>query len=171
MEIHAYAFWYLIVRKEKIMTKDQIDKIVKNTKRGTIHTIMYGKQLTTRAGTTDTYEKRTTTQGRFGVDYSNLASVVNARNIGALPIEAGPLPAGTSWHEYPYYIKGKAGLQLRVARANSGYGKTEYFKNGQKINKAEAVAACLASEFPKYKEGSTPPPIFNIGIEKIISIK
>lgn len=153
------------------MTKNDIDKIVKNTQKGSIHTIVYGKKLKTRAGCGDVYEKVTVTQGRFGVEYNNLKAVVNGRNVGNLPVEPCALPKGTTWSEYPFYINGKSGIQLRVARANSGYGKTTYFKNGQKIDKATAEAACLASEFPKYNPEAPKPAIFNIGIEKIISIK
>lgn len=157
------------------MEFNEVKDLVTGFTKGSIHTITYSKQLKTRKGVADVITKRSETQGRFGVDYDNIKTVYQARNTGELPTENAGL-SGMEWVEdgFPYFLKSqKTGkIQLRVSRVNSGNNKTTYYKNGVECQKADVEALCLKSEFPDYKkDDKVPHPIFNIGIEKIESIK
>lgn len=155
------------------MTYEQINKRINECKKGTIHTISYTKELKTRKGVTDKIEKRTKTQGRFGVTYDNIKTVKESREEGYLPAENAGLPKGTEWlDDRRLFIKSvKTGaIQLRVARANGNKTITEYYKNGVLVDKSEVEPLCLKSEFPDYTN-KTPSPIFNIGIEKVTEIR
>ena len=139
--------------------------------KGTIHTIVYEKELKVNDPKNHVV-KRTTTQGRFGVEYDHIKTVYNARNTGDLPLANAGM-SGVEWELYPYLVKAtKTGkIQLRVTRieSNNKAKGSVFFNNGKEITKEEAVSLCKASEFRPYK-AENKPPIFNIGIEKIISI-
>ena len=141
---------------------------ITTSKKGTIHTITYAKELKTRKGVEDTVMKVVTTQGRFGVKYDNIQAVKEARENGTAI--AGSMPDCLKW-ENDYIIKNeKTGkYQLRVTRVHNNPVKTVYLKNGVPVEKSEVEPLCLKSEFTSYS--STPVPVYNIGIEKVLKIK
>jgi len=156
------------------MNYNEINAIVNAVKGGTIHTLTYQKQLKTRKDVTDVITKTTKTQVMLKTTYDNIKSVKEARANGDLPAENQGLPKGTSWaDDRRIFIKSdKTGaLQLRCMKAHGNKTVTEYRKNGVIVDKAEVEPLCLKSEFPVYNESKPASPIFNVGIEKIISLK
>lgn len=154
------------------MELNELKNIVKNTQRGSIHTITYAKELKTRKGVDDTIMKITTLQGRFGVEYDNIASVKEARETGIAPASNGGLVGSMVWDDHRYILKNEntGKYQLRVTKCNRWPSKVTYLKNGKVVDKSEVQPLCLKSEFPEYGI-SKPAPIFNIGIEKVLKIK
>lgn len=154
------------------MELKELKNIVKNTQRGSIHTITYAKELKTRKGVDDTIIKVTTLQGRFGVEYDNIQSVKEARANGTAPAESKGLSGNMKWEDHRYILtNGATGKhQLRVTRCNRWKPKTTYLKNGVPVTKADIEALCLASETKSYGD-KAPSPVLNIGIEKILKIK
>lgn len=150
------------------MNYSEINELIANNKRGTIHTMTYSKALKTRKGVADSITKRTTIQVRFGVDYDNMKSTIEGRANGTLPAVNQGLHPSLEWLDNGNLIRNvKTGsIQLRVANAHGNKTVTEYFKNGEKVSKEEIEPMCLASEFK-----SNSNTVFNIGIEKIESIK
>ena len=154
------------------MELSTVKEIVKNTQRGSIHTITYAKELKTRKGVDDTIMKVTTLQGRFGVEYDNIKSVQEAREDGSAPAENGGLVGAMVWDDHRYILKNEntGKYQLRVTKCNRWPSKVTYLKNGVVVEKKDIEPLCLKSEFPNYAV-SKPAPIFNIGVEKILKIK
>ena len=154
------------------MELNELKNIIKNTQRGSIHTITYAKELKTRKGVNDTIMKITTLQGRFGVEYDNIKSVQEARENGEAPAVNGGLVGAMVWDDHRYILKNEStgNYQLRVTKCNRWPSKVTYIKNGKVVDKEEIKALCLKSEFPDYAT-SKPAPIFNIGVEKILEIK
>lgn len=154
------------------MELSTVKKIVKNTQRGSIHTITYKKELKTRKGVEDTIEKVTTLQGRFGVEYDNIKSVQKAREDGQAPATNGGLVGAIVWDDHRYILKNEntGKYQLRVTKCNRWPSKVTYLKNGVAVDKEDIKALCLKSEFPDYNNSKS-TPIFNIGVEKILKIK
>lgn len=154
------------------MELNELKNIIKNTHRGSIHTITYVKELKTRKGVEDTIMKVTTLQGRFGVEYDNIKSVKEARATGAAPASNGGLVGNMVWDDHRYILKNEntGKYQLRVTKCNRWPSKVVYLKNGVPVNKDDIKDLCLKSEFPNCGVGR-PAPIFNIGIEKVMKIK
>ena len=154
------------------MELNELKNIVKNTQRGSIHTITYAKELKTRKGVDDTIMKVTTLQGRFGVEYDNIKSVQEAREDGSAPAENGGLVGAMVWDDHRYILKNEntGKYQLRVTKCNRWPSKVTYLKNGVVVEKKDIEPLCLKSEFPNYSV-SKPAPIFNIGVEKVLKIK
>lgn len=154
------------------MELSTVKEIVKNTQRGSIHTITYKKELKTRKGVEDTIEKVTTLQGRFGVEYDNIKSVQEAREDGSAPAENGGLVGAMVWDDHRYILKNEntGKYQLRVTKCNRWPSKVTYLKNGVVVDKEDIKALCLKSEFPDYNNSKS-TPIFNIGVEKVLKIK
>ena len=154
------------------MELNELKSIVKNTQRGSIHTITYAKELKTRKGVDDTIMKITTLQGRFGVEYDNIKSVQKVRETGLAPASNGGLVGSMVWDDHRYILKNEitGKYQLRVTKCNRWPSKVTYLKNGVVVDKTEVEPLCLKSEFPNYSV-SKPAPIFNIGVEKVLKIK
>lgn len=154
------------------MELNELKNIIKNTRRGSIHTITYVKELKTRKGVEDTIMKVTTLQGRFGVEYDNIKSVKEARTTGTAPATNGGLVGSMVWDDHRYILKNEntGKYQLRVTKCNRWPSKVVYLKNGVPVSKDDVKDLCLKSEFPDYNN-SKPTPIFNIGIEKVMKIK
>lgn len=154
------------------MNYNDVKTVVNACKPGTIHTMVYQKQLKTLKGVEDVITKRTTTQCRFHVNYENIKVVKDYKATHDLGEKAGQLQ-GVEWVDDKHnFLKNKSGaIQLRCSRANGNKTVSEYYKNGKLVDKTEIQALCLKSEFPTYKEDAAPNPVFNIGIDKIISIK
>lgn len=150
------------------MNYNELSEIINGNKRGTIRTMTYSKPLKTRKGVSDSIMKRTTIQVRFGVDYDNMKSTIEGRANGTLPAVNQGLHPSLKWLDDGNFIQNikTGGIQLRVANAHGNKTVTEYFMNGLPVKKEDVEPLCLASEF---KGNSN--TVFNIGIEKIESIK
>jgi len=151
------------------MTHVEAKAIVDTLKKGTIRTITYTRPMKTRKGVTDVIEKTTTMQVRTGVRYDSMKAVKEARADGSIPEQNQGLAASLEWIDNNFIKNTKTGaVMLRVAYANGNKTTTEYRKNGQIVEKTDIAPLCLASET---KHSDSAPTVFNIGVDKIISIK
>lgn len=154
------------------MTYSEIKTLALAKRAGTIRTITYTKQLKALKDVSSVITKTTTTQCRLGVSYDNIKAVKEYKATRPETERTGHM-SGVQWKagDEKYFIEGKNGnIQLRCTRIKGNPTKTTYYKDGVEVTKEEIKALCLKSEFPEYKEGAAPVPVFNIGIEKIISI-
>lgn len=154
------------------MRYEEIMNIINNTGKGTIHTMTYGKELKTRKGVTAKISKKTVMQIRMGVDYDHLATTIEGRKDGTLPPENAGLNPSLKWVDKGrnFLINTKTGrVMLRVAYANGNPTKTQYYKDGVPVEKADIEALCLKSEIGS--PGKATPSVINISIDKIMSIK
>jgi hypothetical protein len=99
--------------------------------------------------------KETTTVVRCGIAYDNRAIVVEKRESGDLPAENAGL-SGKEWVEFPVILRSVKSGELSIRLTPSSFGivpKVRYLTpDGEEVSKETAIAACLASEFPKTKE-------------------
>ena len=153
------------------MKYEEIKKVIDNTGKGTIHTMVYSKELKTRKGVTAKVSKKTTVQVRMGVDYDHLASTIEGRANGTLPPENAGINSSLTWVDKGrnFLINSKTGeVMLRVASANGNPTKTVYYKDGVPVDKAEIEPLCLKSETASRNKAVS---VFNIKIDKILSLK
>ena len=144
-------------------------KLVEAKKNGTIRSITYTRPMKTKRGVTSKIVKTTTIQGRFGVAYDNIRTVMNARNNCELPLANQGLPSNLEWLDKHFLRNKKTGaILLRVAYANGKPTITSYMKDGRPATKAEIAPLCLAEET---KPKTTPITVFNIGVDKILEIR
>lgn len=134
---------------------------------GEFHAIEWERTLKTRKGIEDIITKRSKAVVRVGVSYDHKQAVKTKRENGILPSENQGLPYGV-WRVFPYLIKHNNKLQLRVTTAQNTKFTTEYFKNGERVDKSEIIESCLKSETQSSTEQID---VFNLKIENIISIK
>lgn len=147
------------------MNINELNNIVKATKKGTIRTITYSRPMKVRKGVTDTITKTTTMQVRFGIRYDNMATTKEGRANGTLPAENQGLAPSLRWIDDNIIQNTKNGnLMLRVAYANGNKTTTRYYRNGAEVSKEIIAPLCLASET---SNSGTAPTVLNIGIEKI----
>lgn len=151
------------------MTHEEAKKIVDSLKKGTIRTVTYTKPLKTRKGIEDVVTKTTTMQVRLGVKYNNMKAVKAAKAEGKLNHDNYKLEDTYEWLDDNFIKNKKTGnVQLRMAYANGNKTITEYKKNGVVVEKVDIEPLCLKSETIVKTDA---PTVFNIGVEKIISIK
>jgi hypothetical protein len=124
-----------------------------STRKGANLSAIIGKELKTRKGITDCVEKLTSIVIRGGIDYDNQALVKEGREDGSLPEENAGLPWG-QWVNFPYHIEHKGTDYVRFYSASGlpFIPKTEYFLNGEMVDKATIQPLCLASEFPNRQD-------------------
>ena len=107
-------------------------------------------------------------QVRFGVKYDNIRSVMDARNTCALPVKNQGLSSNLVWLDKNFIQNKVTGdVMLRVAYANGHKTKTVYYKNGIEVDNKDIVPLCLKSET---ETRATAPTVFNIKVDKIVSI-
>lgn len=139
-----------------------------STRKGANLSAIIGKELKTRKGVTDCVEKLTSIVIRGGIDYDNQKAVIEGREDGTLPEENAGLPWG-QWVNFPYHIEHKGTDYVRFYSA-SGLPftpKTEYFLNGEMVDKSQIQSLCLASEFPTRTEA---PLAMTVKVENVKAI-
>ena len=104
---------------------------------------------------------------RFGIEYDNIKAVQNKRENGELPQDNQGLN-GVEWILYPYILKGKNSIQLRVNTIKNCPIKSKYFMNGVEITKEQAQEYCTASNFGTHTNDLE---VFNVKIDNIIELK
>lgn len=137
-------------------------------KRGAFRSILWERPLKTRKNVKDVIVKRTYgTALRFGVCYDNMASTQKGREDGTLPSENQGL-RGREWIIPNLTLRSlKTGNTLvRLSLARNSTFRTEYFKNGVKVEKAEIEPLVLKSEIKSHEM----PQCFDISTDYIIAI-
>lgn len=114
--------------------------------------MLWERRLKTLKGVESIITKQTSCMARIGVDYENKASTIEGRASGELPATNQGLPWG-QWARFPYLIKHKGGLYLRVIPRAGKPLKTIYRINGQICRREEVESLCLASEFRDEEPG------------------
>ena len=137
-------------------------------KKGTFVDMSWGKQLKTKKGITDIITKESNGNVRLGINYDNMESVKWKREVGEIPIENQGLK-GMEWVTFPYLLRGKTDIHLRVYPIRNNPIKASYYRNGVEITKEEAKQYCLKSEIPD--SNGIMPECLNIKIQNIKSIK
>ena len=144
---------------EKVMKK--IEKIQK----GSFHSMVWERQCKTKKAFSDNIvTKRSYGTVRLGIDYDNMKAVQEKRANGELPEKNAGLTWG-EWEVFPYIIKHKESMYLRVATSGNKTN-TEYFLNGKKVSYEDVEIMLLASE----KKNSSDNDVFTINCENIISL-
>jgi hypothetical protein len=88
---------------------------------------------------------------RCGIAYDNRAIVIEGRENGDLPAENAGL-SGKEWVEFPFLLRSVKSGELSIRLTPNSFGiipKVRYLTPDGEVTKEIAVAACLASEFPK----------------------
>ncbi len=143
-------------------------------RKGQIVTIEFARPLKTRKACLDSITKLVVMQARAGVNYDNMASVIEKRDNGDLPSENAGLPWG-QWAKdengnslFPHVIEHKGGKYLRFASFASNVPSTvKYFRNGLEVDKESIIADCLASEFQERDALD----VFNVKEANILDIR
>lgn len=137
-------------------------------KRGAFRSILWERPLKTRKNVKDVIVKRTYgTALRFGVCYDNMASTQKGREDGTLPSENQGL-RGREWIIPNLTLRSlKTGNTLvRLSLARNSTFRTEYFKNGVKVEKAEIEPLVLKSEVTSHEM----PNVFDLCVDNILCI-
>lgn len=150
------------------MELTNIQNELSKIKKGTFVNMSWGKQLKTRKGIEDIITKESSGNVRLGINYDNMYTVKDKREIGELP-ESNQGLKGMQWIQFPYLLQGKNSVHLRVYPTNNNPINAKYYKNGIEITRDEAKEYCLKSEFPNSIGGM--PDCLNIKIENIKTIK
>lgn len=136
------------------------------SRKGQIVTMLTERDCKVRKGR-DPIRKRSEFQCRVGVNYDNIATVIQGRANGEKPAENQGLPWG-EWALFPYIITHKGEYYFRCTTLNNAFRKAPiYTRNGQVISKEEAQLDCLASEFSDSDQGE----VFNIKVSSLIEVK
>lgn len=146
--------------------KQTMDRI--NAKRGAFRSVLWERNLKTRKNVKDVITKRTYgTSLRFGVEYDKMASTQKGREDGILPAENQGL-RGRVWLVPNLTMRSlKTGNALvRLSLAQNSTFRTEYFKNGVKVDKAEIEPLVLKSEVASHEM----PNVFDLCIDNILCI-
>jgi hypothetical protein len=105
---------------------------------------------------------------RLGIEYDNMGQTQSFRESGKAPEKNEGLPWGT-WEQYPYMIKHNEKQYLRLY-ADKNQIKTEYYIDGEKVDKDVIKDLLLASEFKKVDE-DTQQLIMTVSLDSILKIK
>lgn len=127
-----------------------VEKIL--AQKGQIRTVTQRKTLKTRKGVTDTVEKKSRYQVRFGCQYENRQAVKEIRETGK---EAQPLEEkGYRYVNFPYIAEhlntGK--LYAAATPVDSKLRETAYFLNGKEVEKSVIEPLVLKSEIAVREE-------------------
>ena len=149
------------------MTYENVMNRIK-AKRGAYRAVLWERPLKTRKNVKDVIVKRTYgTALRFGVCYDNMASTQKGREDGTLPAENQGL-RGREWIIPNLTLRSlKTGNTLvRLSLAQNSTFRTEYFKNGVKVEKAEIEPLVLKSEVTSHEM----PNVFDLCVDNILCI-
>ena len=149
------------------MTYEKVVNRIKE-KRGAYRAVVWERPLKTRKDVRDVVVKRTYGTGlRFGVCYDNMASTQKGREDGTLPSENQGL-RGREWIIPNLTLRSlKTGNTLvRLSLAQNSTFRTEYFKNGVKVEKAEIEPLVLKSEVASHEM----PNVFDLCVDNILCI-
>lgn len=149
------------------MTFETLKRNVLSKPKGTFSSLVWEKQLPVRKSFPNVIvTKRTSTIARVGVIYDNMKVVKGKRESGQLPTENAGLSWGT-WETFPYFIQHKGKRYLRISLDKNNKMSSEYFLNGRKVSKDEAIPYCTKAAFPNGNE----PDVLSISVENIIAFK
>lgn len=139
------------------------------SKKGQFAALEWSRPCKTLKSCNDIITKRTTAHGvQLGVAYDNKAVVKEARESGDLPAENQGL-RGKHWIKFPYVLQNDHNdtKYLRISTtANTEY-KTQYFRNGQPVEKKDIENILYSSE----KKPGEKQAVFDIKLDNITNIK
>lgn len=147
------------------MNYNEVMNVIRAKGKGQFTSVTWQKELPTRKGITNKITKTSKAVIRCGVEYDNTAAVKQGRADGTLPAENAGLKWG-QWNEYPYTISHKGNDYLRCTTASNTKVQTQYFMDGNPVEKSQVEALCLKSAFSGH-EGN----VFNLNMENIQEIK
>ena len=150
------------------MRFETLKRIVLAKPNGTYSHIIWEKALPVRKTFPGiTVVKRTSGTVRTGINYNNLQSVRLKRENGILPEQPQSLPWG-EWLTYPHFIQHKGNKYLRVSLDSRNRLESEYFINGVRATKEQAMMYCTKAAFPTNENN---PDVLAINVDNIISIR
>lgn len=134
---------------------------------GQFLTVNYGKECKMRKGCVQVHKFSKMTL-RAGIEYDNIAAVMDKRESGELPKEN----AGLSWGAYvpglyPYIIEHKGALYFRFFTVPNTKSVSTFVRDGVEISREDARMVCLASEF---REDDTTLETITLKVEGILEI-
>lgn len=153
------------------MKYEEVVKKIHSIPAGQFVNIETAKELKVRAGYKgNKVVKFSHKTVRVGVNYEHQKSTIEGRADGSLPAENAGLPWG-NWKpgEENYIIEHKGNTYLRCA-TSPNKSKNIYVINGVLSTKEAAEMMCLASEFPKAKEGEKKPSVLCVNTDSIVTI-
>lgn len=153
------------------MKYEEVIKKIHSIPAGQFVNIETAKELKVRAGFRgNKVVKFSHKTVRFGCQYENLHSTIEGRADGSLPAENAGLPWG-NWKpgEENYIVEHKGNTYLRCA-TSPNKSKNIYVINGVLSTKEAAEMMCLASEFPKAREGEKKPSVLCVNTDSIVTI-
>ena len=104
---------------------------------------------------------------RPGVDYENMAKVIEGREDGSKPSENQGLPWG-KWKQFPYLIEHNGQDYIRLSLVPGNVPKVEYTVDGKEISKESLREFALYSEFA---EKESAPEVVTVKVESITEIR
>lgn len=150
------------------MRFETLKRIVLAKPNGTYSHIIWEKALPVRKNFPGiTVVKRTSGTVRTGINYDNMASVQLKRMNGELPTQNAGLLWG-EWLTYPHFIQHKGNKYLRVNLDSRNRLESEYFINGARATKEQAMVYCTKAAFPT---NESKPDVLAINVDNIISIR
>ena len=155
--------------KNEPLTSDQIIDKILNAK-GRFVKVAYRSNPTPAASFKEhVLEKRTIAIVRAGVGFGNIKEVKEGIASGERgPV--GPLPYG-EWVKYPYVIRHKGELQLRLTRSyeHTDHSIIKYYVDDVEVPLDEFVKY-LTPSGAKAALSDDLPPIFNIKMNNVLDI-
>lgn len=131
--------------------------------------VVFERPLKTRKGVEDVIVKRSRVIVRGGIQYDNMAIVIEGRDNGTLPAENAGLPWG-EWVSFPYHIahKGQDYARFYGASGLDFSAHVEFYRNGSPVSREEVEPLCLKSEFTPRDPNA--PEVFTVKAENVVQI-
>lgn len=114
-------------------------------KTGQICSVTWRRSCKVRVGCPFAIEKEVTATVRAGINYDNLATVKEKREIGDLPSHNPGLKWG-KWLVFPYVIEHKGNNYFRFYPFTGGKVVTQYFRDGERVEFEQIEQFLLSSE-------------------------
>jgi len=140
------------------MDLSQVSKVMETAPKGANVILEWVRECKVRKGSPQV-KKAVRMVGRLGLNYDNLAKVVEKRANGDLPQESAGLPEWSEWVKYPFLIrhKGTGQMYLRLYKGTSDKvkPKRQYILNGKETDPEAVDAYLLASEKKDHEDTDT----------------
>ena len=152
------------------MTDTELTNIATNLTKGTFHQVTYKKELAlTKAHKAEGYEIYTisTYNARFGIDYDNVASVIEARENGQ---PKGELTGLYEVVQDLLYTNAKGELIVRCYPNWNGHHEKIYVMNGEAVSKERLLELGFSKNELGIRDGGEPPVVMSLRASGILEI-
>ena len=152
------------------MTDTELTNIATNLTKGTFHQVTYKKELAlTKAHKAEGYEIYTisTYNARFGIDYDNVASVIEARENGP---PKGALKGLYEVVQDLLYTNAKGELIVRCYPNWNGHHEKIYVMNGEAVSKERLLEMGFSKNELGIRDGGEPPVVMSLRASGILEI-